>query len=415
MLVLLLTSQCYAQKQKIFLQKQEPAKQITSTYLYEDKNITRYQIPEGIEDFVIGCLSISGFHSLYNERHKNKSNLIDFQILVAENDIDTMQFVYNKLIKTSLNVLIYIQDGAKHCIIDSDFDNSFLNESVFSFNMKNTIGNNTRFFTNLLIPMDSFGYSVSRQTPIGIDMISNGSVTGNNVVADSLQVDIFSDISYRSFFIDDTDTIWIDIISQNFDQLYTKKGMLGICSNITMNFWAPLILGSTFQVGKHKYRFEDFDIYNKTLVLTRLEDDNRGTNRGNFFAEMPELSSFSGYSLIFFTGSWCRPCKPVLDSLLVFHQRFPEITIININQERDSMIFTKYLNDNNIPWKAICDIIDNGKSLYFSTYCIYEVPQLLLVNSQRRVLLCRKGTNPCIELLKEIKEKGFNALEINDY
>ncbi|MCL2434542.1 MAG: thioredoxin family protein [Lentimicrobiaceae bacterium] len=409
--------QCFAQKQIISLQKQEPDKLISSASLYEDKDVSQYKIPEGIEDFVIGYLSISYPHSLYNNRHRNEERLLEYQNRVKKDDIDTMQFAYNKLHKTWLNVLIYMQNGIKHCILDTDFDDSFVNEQVFTFNTNDSISNNNRFFTNLSIPVDPIENSIAKQVPIGIANNIGSSCTGDNVIADSLQIKIYVNISYQGFFIDDVDTIWVDLYAQNFDQLYTKTGIgiLGWCSNKAMNFYAPIILGQTFQIRNHKYVFEDFDIYNKTLELKRLEDDEIGTNRGNYFADTPELSSLSDYTLVFFTGSWCRPCKPVLDSLLVFHQQHPEITIISVNQERDSAAFIKYINDYNIPWKAICDKINEGKYLYSSTYYIHSVPQLLLINPKRRVLDRRSGTDPCVELIKEIKEKGCKAFEIKDY
>jgi hypothetical protein len=407
------TTSCYAQKQTITLQKQEPAKRIWSTWLCEEKEVSQYELPDEIEDFVIGYLSVSYPHSLYNKRHLNEERMVRYQNMVEEDAIDTMQFIYNKLYKTWINVLIYMQNGIKYCIVDTDFDDSFVNEQVFSFDLNDSLVNSVQFFTNLNVPVDSIDNSISKRIPIGIQN-DDGSTTGNNIVADSLQVSIFANISYRSFFIDDTDTIWIDLFAQNFDQFYKKNSVLGVCFNKTINFGIPLMLENAFQIRNHKYVFEDFDIYNKTLELVKFEDDNIGTNRGNYFADMPELSSLSGYTLLFFTGSWCRPCKPVLDSLLVFHPQHPEITIININQERDTMAFLQYVNDHHITWKVIYDRMDKGRSLYFSTYYIYSVPQLFLINPQRRVLQSRTGTDPCIEFMKEIKEKGCKAFEIKD-
>ena len=409
-------SQSFAQKQIISLEMQEPAKQFGSTFLYEDKDVSQYKIPEGIEDFVIGYFCISYPHALYNKRHLNEERMLKYQNMVKEDAIDTLQFVYNELYKTQLNVLIYMQNGIKYCIVDTDFDNSFVNEEVFSFNTNDSISNHNRFFTNLSIPIDSIENSTTKRVPIGVKNDIGSSYSGVNIIADSLQVSIFVDISYQSFFIDDSDTIWIDVYAQNFDQFYTKTrfGWLGWCSNKTMNFHALIVLGKTFQIRNHKYVFENFDIYNKTLELNRLEDDSIGVNRGNYFAETPELFSLSGYSLIFFTGSWCRPCKPVLDSLLVFHPQFPEITIINVNQESDSVAFLKYMNDYNVPWKMIYESRQEEKSLYFPTYYIYSVPQLFLINPQKRVLDCKSGKDPCIELLEKIKEKGCKAFEVTD-
>ena len=53
-----------------------------------------------------------------------------------------------------------------------------------------------------------------------------------------------------------------------------------------------------------------------------------------------------------------------------------------------------------------------GNSLYHATYGLAGVPYLLLINPERRVLLMGHTTTRCIELLKDIKEKGVKAFEI---
>ena len=417
LITICLTSHCFAQTQTIFLQKQEPTTLISATFLYEEKDVSQYKIPEGMKNFTIGYFCISYPHSLYNNRYRNEERRSRYQNMIEEKDIDTLQFVYNNLYKTWLNVLIYVQNGIKYCIVDTNFDDSFVNKQVFSFNMSDSLVNNTQFYTNLNVPIDSADNSITKRVPIGIKNNTN-SYTGVDIIADSLQVEIYVNISYQGFFIVDTDTIWINMYAQNFDQLYTKTGfgVLGWCSNKTMNFDAPLILGKPFQIRNHKYVFEDFNIYNKTLELKKIGDDSIGTNRGNYFADTLELSSLSDYTLIFFTGSWCRPCKPVLDSLLIFHQQHPEITIINVNQEKDTAAFIKYVNNYNIPWKVIYDqSYKEGGSLYSSIYYTYSVPHLFLINPKRRVLDNRSGTEPCVELIEKIKEKGCGTFEIKDY
>ena len=409
----------YAQTQSmhIVFQKQEKP-QYSSTYFLEEKDVSKFKVPEGIKDFAIGYQNISYYHHLYNNRHLSEANLLKYQSIVEEYNIDTLQFIHNSLKNTILHVLFYMQNGVKHCILDTDFDNSFVNEQLFKFEKNEITDNYPHFFTNLKIPIDSLSHSTTKLIPVGIKS-STSSVTGDNVIADSLQVDIFPNFSYQGHLIDDSDTILMDFPILNFDQFYLKQKIDIFCRDKSFDYFDYFKLGETIHFKNRKYLFEDLDIYTKTLIVKRLEDDSIGINRGNYFATMPELDSFHSYTLVFFTGSWCKPCKFVLDSLLVFHQQYPEITIISVNQEPDTLAFIKHVETYKIPWKVIYDKTYTsqygvGNSLYHATYRLVGVPYLFLINPERRVLRMGHNTVSCIKILEDIQEKGIKAFEIED-
>jgi thiol-disulfide isomerase/thioredoxin len=147
---------------------------------------------------------------------------------------------------------------------------------------------------------------------------------------------------------------------------------------------------------------------------------------------MPELDSLNGYSLVFFTGSWCKPCKILLDSLLTFHKLHPETTIISVNNETDSAAFLRYLNTYQVPWKVILDMqsiptlsemtasawkqIFNKETTteplsYCDVYDIEAYPTLFLINPQRKILHVTVGHTSGIELLKKIDAFGHSSFE----
>ncbi|MDL2313263.1 TlpA family protein disulfide reductase, partial [Bacteroidales bacterium OttesenSCG-928-B11] len=405
-----IAQQCYAQTQIISLQKQETTTMVISTYLREEKDISQFKIPNGAQNFVIGYINISPYHSLYNNRLLSEDKLARYQSIVDEYDIDTLQFTSNRLKETMLHVLLYMQNDTKYCILDTDFDNSFVDEEVFKYNKNDSASANTLFLTNLKAPIDSSVHSTTKLIPIAVKMNSAYSVMGNNIIADSLQVDIFPIFFYQGYFIDNVDTFLIDLYMQHFDQLYIKQDVMGSCHCKTIGYFKHFELGTPIQIRKHKYLFEDFDIYNKTLTLKRLEDDTIGTNKGNYFAKMPGLDTLNGYTLVFFTGSWCKPCKILLDSLLVFHKQYPEITIISVNLERDSAKYFKYLDTYSIPWKVVLDNIPSPWA-YTKVYSVDFVPTLFLINPQRKILWVDTDANPGIELLRRISEEGIESLE----
>ena len=425
-LVLLVTictiQKAYPQTQSftIPLQKQyglERGISFVLNQLYEVKDVSRFNIPKGINNFVIGYLDISPYHTLYNSRLINDENLLEYYSMVEENDWDTTQFSCISIKNTKLHVLIYMQKGIKNIILDTNFDNSFLDEQAYRYNfkrIKESVADEGEYiYADLKLPMDSLQHSTSKSIPIGILMnyIDPSDQIGNN---DSLQVYISPNFFYKGYFIDDTDTVFINVSTKNFDLYYPTRKIWGTyyCKSCLITNPKEFVLGKHFQIKNHKYLFTDFNIADKTLIITRLEDDTIGVNRGNYFAKMSGLDSLSGYSLVFFTGSWCKPCKILLDSLFLFHKQHPETAIINVNHEVNRSEFENYLNKYKIPWKVVLDLTPKQwSSIYKDTYNVMGFPTLFLINPQRKILWVASDLYQGLELLNKIDKEGYEPLE----
>jgi thiol-disulfide isomerase/thioredoxin len=399
--------------------------------LYEVKNISKFETPEGIDQFTVGCLDIHPKHLMYKQTVKIGKG----KSLLAKQGIDTLQFIALNPKTTKLYALIYMQNGVKNLILDTDFDNSFINEKVYQFDFNKKEDTVPAFvYVDLRLPIDSFQYSTTKTIPVKILMndIEPNDKIGDN---DSLQVYISPNFFYQGYFLNDSDTVFINLQTQNFDLFYNKQLIEGTyyCKKWMNNpkhfdFYSE----TPIQIKNRKYQFEDCGVINKTLTLTRLEDDSIGTNRGNYLASTPELDSLYGHTLLFFTGSWCKPCKILLDSLLLFHKLHPETHIISVNSERDSTQFLTYLNKYQIPWKIILEMEPKIESLSEimaalkesfnkdstkepSSYCdVYNVetfPTLFLINPQRKILFVAEDHVQGIKLLKKIEQEGYEVLE----
>ena len=424
LILICVTLQGYTQSSSFWvpLQKQprETPYTLLSNRIYEIEDISGFKIPEGIDNFVIGYLKLSEFHDRYYERHLNEANLLRYQSIVEKHQIDTIQFAYNNLKYTKLHVLLYMQNGVKHLIIDTDFDHSFLNEQVHRGSKFKEIIEDPEdrdfVFTELKLPMDSFQIPILKVIPVNILMNETRypeDKIGNN---DSLQVYITQSFEYQGYFIVDTDTVFLNMDPQYFDLFYYNRLHLYYYCKSYQTKYALLRLGQQLKLKNRIYLFEEFDPINKRVKLTRLADDIfEETKPGNFLIPLPGLDSLNGYTLVFFTGSWCGPCKPVLDSLLIFYKQYPQINIISVNQESDTMKFIKHVEDYKIPWKIIYDKTGTGGiggSHYLTTYNLQSVPHLFFINPKRRILRMESGRTNCINLLKEIKEKGCETFEI---
>jgi thiol-disulfide isomerase/thioredoxin len=327
-----------------------------------------------------------------------------------------------------------MQNGIKNLVLDTNFDNSFINEQVyqFDFNENKEDAESAFVYADLQLPVDSFQYAITKTIPVKILMNDIDSVDkiGDN---DSLQVYISPNFFYQGYFMNNVDTVFVNLKTQNFDLFYNKLMIAGTYfhkegMNNPKHF--DFYSKKPIQIRNRKYQFEDCDVINKTLILSRLEDDSIGTNRGNYLAQMPELDSLYGYTLLFFTGSWCKPCKILLDSLLLFNKWHPETHIISVNNERDSAQFITYLNKYQIPWKIILEMepkIENpflalkefynkdsktDPISYSDFYDVNAFPTLFLINSQRKILYVAEDHIQGIALLKKIDKEGYENLEI---
>ena len=395
--------------------------------LYEVKNISKFEIPEDIDNFTIKCLEMFPQNASYKMLANNKKG----KSVLAKQGIDTLQFLFLNPKTTKLYALIFMQKGVKNLILDTDFNNSFLNEQIYQFDF-NTMNNNDEpafIHTDLQLPVELFQNATVKKIPVKILMneINSDDKMENN---DSLQVYVSPDFFYQGYFMYDADTVVLNLKIQNYDLLYHNKIIRGtyFCKPLMANPKRfDFFSGKPIQIKNRKYQFEDFNVIDKTFTITRLEDDSIGTQSGNYLAPMPQLDSLCGYTLLFFTGSWCKPCKILLDSLLLFHQQHPETNIISINNERDSVQFNNYIDKYQIPWKVILDMESMGlfetlKNMfdkdsqrepisYTEVYDIDSFPTIFLINFQRKILHVADGLDESIKLLKKIDEFGYEVFE----
>ena len=432
-----IAQQAYTQNSSFWISFQkEPMGYARTCYnncLYEVEDISKFKVSEEIPNFVIGYLNLSEFHDWYHARH----SLLKYQSIVEKYQIDTLQFTYNNLKQTKLYVLVYLKNGYKHVVIDSDFDSSFLGEEVYKCKFKamrnwendenenedddDDDNDNEYIFTELKIPVDSFQYTTIKTVPVTILMNETRrpeEKLGNN---DSLQIYITEHFIYKSYFMDNTDTVYLTMYPQYFDLLYSNYWLsLGCyCPSCYYSRSSHFGFGKQFKVKNHNYLLEDFDPFNKKAKFTRLADDTIETKPGEFLIPLPGLDSINRYTLVYFTGSWCgNPCKLATSSLLDFHQQYPNIDIISVNQESDTLKYLKHIEKLKIPWKLIYDNMSRnegiGGSKYFTTYNIQGVPWLFLISPKQRILRIEGSGTGCRDLINEIKEKGCEAFDIYD-
>lgn len=377
----------------------------------EQKNKTGFELPINSEFCKIGYYTLSPFHQSYYERNRSDSLAKRFEMLYSVMEIDTMQLIANKLITNRIYFCTWIEGNIKKIVVDSECDSSFLNNEIISYNLHDGLyslfDTNIYFeYSDVVIKYDSMNNKRIKTIPIQIavnaieiDPISNQK--------DSLQVHISLNGYLSGQALIEKDTAWFYMNAMNFDQYYPKRPMVVLkykyfnhdvykyCDNNEIPIWNTI------------YSIEYFDYRTKKLHLKFKNQLQTGIMPGNYFTISPEMEQFENYTLVFFTASWCGACKYVLDSLKEFHETVPEVDIININTEQDSMRFNNYIKWNSIDWKVIFDKKSKGhKSYYWDTYGVSNIPVLVLLNPQRKVLLYGLGAGSCESIIKKIISHG---------
>ncbi len=399
-----------------FSEPQPGCNNINLSAIQKITNSTDFVVPQVQSEYLVGYVKINPYQHYYDDRNSSPSMRNKYLKWVKKNNIDTSQFVLNYLSSNKIYIYVSLYNKIKTVIIDTDSDSSFCDETVFEYDMREgttTNAENLKIInTDIGIPVDSSGILVRKKINISI-LVNYYDEADKGGFNDSLQCSIFPNLTGNGYFLL-PDTVSFSLYCQNFNQFYQNDKLNGVfwISNPDLHYKRTVLkYGREFQIGHNKYSLLKYNPHNQLLFFKVRKVDSIGITPGNYFPKSAGLDTLNGLSVVFFTGSWCVPCKAVLDSLLILHKLRPDIKIYSINKEYDTTEFLNYLNINRIDWPVIYDGKTTDKTFYyFAKYEITGVPELFLLNSQRRIL--RKETNrgDCIDLIEELKKGTFDGL-----
>jgi len=366
----------------------------------KDGSHYKFQTGDSIESYVIGKIQIDKkFLNIFRKKESG-TKLPKF-----ENPNDIVAYV------------AITKDKKKIIQIDTDNDSSFLDEKKYISDISGgMLGakdalNFINLETQIRYTSDS---TIKKEDSLPIAILTNyrdkSDMIGGNEL---LQIYISPEFYWHGNFLFDGDTIQLYINSVNFYSFYNEKNTKIVIDYRNryddINF--SCFLNKKFFINNSRFEFSRFDFYNGDVYLKRCKGDSIGNQPDNYLAYSPGIN-INNYTLLFFTGSWCKPCKEVLKELFVFHGAMANVDIININHEKDSMEFVNYVNQYKIPWRVILDkTTHNWESFYKDTYEIDGYPNLFLVNPQRKIIRRANNKYECFDLLNELKLKGPKAMD----
>jgi thiol-disulfide isomerase/thioredoxin len=385
----------------------------------KDYSEYKYTLHENTQAFAIGRVYLNNYLSSFNDRNKSPEDKAKFLKYFEWQQFDTMQFFRETYLPNFISALVSIDGKIKRIKVDANSNFNFDDDKEFTVDTtemaqsrKSTAPSYIATEVEVNCQMDSIKSSYKIPISINAFYFNKDEIIGGNKY---LQTYISPNFYYSGIYNSGKDTVHITVNTQGFDTFYDKYTDVEFnyrSYNQIVEFWR--IPNTFFQIGKFRYKLLRFDPKDKILYISYINKDSIGNQPGNYLKISPGLENFTGYTLLFFTGSWCKPCKPVLDSLFTLYNRKLNINIININREDGTDKLNQYLAKYKIPWQVILDKTDEQReSSYKYNYEIGGYPTLFFINPDRKILRVVVSKDNCIQLINEIETNDLKYFERN--
>lgn len=121
--------------------------------------------------------------------------------------------------------------------------------------------------------------------------------------------------------------------------------------------------------------------------------------------ELVDILMESSYTLIDFSGSWCKPCQVILPKLQSMYKRYGnQVKFVTIAVEDDFSTAEKFHKQTGSQWKMIYENINcrSGNCLK-NIFATSGYPTLVLIDKDKKVLFNEAGTDAVNGVEKVIK------------
>lgn len=113
-------------------------------------------------------------------------------------------------------------------------------------------------------------------------------------------------------------------------------------------------------------------------------------------------------TLVIFWASWCGPCRKEIPELKKIHQTYKSkgINLVSISTDHDIAAWKLAMKQEAMGWINLSNLPGDSK-LINSTYNLYAIPSVYLLDSQNKIVMPDEYEIPKIkEQLKKLVEKG---------
>jgi thiol-disulfide isomerase/thioredoxin len=177
-------------------------------------------------------------------------------------------------------------------------------------------------------------------------------------------------------------------------------------------------------VNKHTLVINNFSFESKTMQISIgdsvqkkdgnfievIKNANHGADVYTMFSltqnKFRAITPFIKYTLIEFSGSWCKPCKIALPGLKKLYEEFQQkVDFITIAKENDLATAKSYYKESAINWEMVYEKLNCfGDTCLTSQLNIAAYPSFLLVDNRGNILFNQSGTNALEALRVKLEE-----------
>lgn len=341
---------------------------------------------------------------------------------------------YNKKGK-AVNLGVFIGIDKKNnivVVVDKNFNHDFSDDTVYQINMQKRYRTAEEFFNAVpLIAIDSLQTS------------GNSSFTQFlKVAASPISGDFFEDSNaikninrfYTTFYLLKAYSASFSLNRQKFEtvivndpwmpnSLLLPKGkatVLMVFKALSSSKDTCIYFGYLDQLTAQNKKRKAFTIEGKSWILEEMSTIKpclslkilpKATENNHFDIHNSSYSlskkryeafdSFPKYTVIEFSGSWCKPCRNILPRLKqTYNKNKFKINFITVLVENDLVSAERYYKESAIDWEVIYEDLNcSGDSCLATKLKVFGFPTFILVDKKGTILFHETGSG-ALERLK---------------
>lgn len=122
--------------------------------------------------------------------------------------------------------------------------------------------------------------------------------------------------------------------------------------------------------------------------------------------EHSPLGEFPGKWIVLdFWASWCRDCRADMPRMMELHAKADpqKVVFVGVSFDTSAEAMQKYLDDKEIPWLQVTDLVRMNESAVAKAYGIHWIPSVCLIGPDGKVVLSTVMVEKLAATLEEIK------------
>ncbi len=201
--------------------------------------------------------------------------------------------------------------------------------------------------------------------------------------------------------MDDMERIILDVPKSNFSSIYSPFIILVTTRNQSKDF-LDIYKAFTPEVQQSFYGKILFSRLPKDFVGTEVLDVSLKDRSG---VPVSLRSSLGEYTLMLFWASTDKPCQAEIAHLKTLYEQYHDkgLNIYAISVDQDSLIWTKTLDEEKIPWINVRDSVNERSTIAY--YEVEYIPHILMIDKGGKITEVRPDDEKIDSVLRAYFEQ----------